>query len=196
MVTARLYIEGGGDSKEQAIRFRQGWKEFFARAGVAGRTRVVRGGGRKQTFDRFSTAIKTHRSSVVPLLLVDSEEAVAEKSVWDHLQSRDGWLKPAGSDDKAFLMVQAMETWFLADPTALRTYFGSGFRHNALRQWARLEIVPKATVFQVLSRATAGCTKRYEKGRISFELIAMVDPCLIENTCPHAKALLSRLKAL
>ena len=37
MVTARLYIEGGGDSKEQAIRFRQGWNDFFARAGVAGK---------------------------------------------------------------------------------------------------------------------------------------------------------------
>ena len=196
MVTARLYIEGGGDSKEQAIRFRQGWNDFFARAGVAGKTRVVRGDGRGQTFDRFATAIKTQGSSVVPLLLVDSEEAVAANSVWEHLLSRDGWVKPVGADEQAFLMVQAMETWFLADRTALRTYFGSGFRNSAFSQWAHLETVPKATVFHVLSRATAGCTKRYEKGRISFELLARVDPVLIQNACPHARALLSRLRTL
>ena len=197
MVTARLYIEGGGDSKEQAIRFRQGWNDFFARAGVAGKTRVVRGGRRGQkTFDRFATAIETRSSRDVPLLLVDSEEAVAANSVWEHLLSRDGWVKPVGAADQAFLMVQAMETWFLADRTALRRYFGSGFRNSALRQWAHLETVSKVTVFQVLSRATAGCTKRYEKGRISFELLARVDPVLIENACPHARALPGRLRAL
>ena len=93
-------------------------------------------------------------------------------------------------------MVQAMETWFLADRTALRTYFGSGFRPNAFKQWPQLEAVSKATVLGVLGRATSGCTKQYEKGRISFELLARVDPALVEDACPHAKALLSRLRAL
>lgn len=196
MVTACLYIEGGGDSKEQAIRFRRGWNEFFARAGVAGRTRVVRGGGRSQTFDRFATALEKPDSRVVPLLLVDSEEAVSANSVWEHLRSRDRWVKPVRADDHAFLMVQAMETWFLADRTALRTYFGSRFRLSAFRQWPQLEAVPKATVLGALGRATSECTKQYEKGRISFELLAKVDPALVEDACPHAKALLNRLRAL
>lgn len=195
-MTARLYIEGGGDGKDQAIRFRQAWTEFFARAGVARRTRVVRGGGRDQTFERFATAMKARGSNVLPLLLVDSERAVTGNSVWAHLLSFDGWVRPVGAGDQAFLMVQAMETWLLADHAALRRYFGSGFRSSALKQWARLETVPKATVFRVLGKATAGCTKRYAKGRVSFELLARIDPDLVENACPHAKALLSRIRAL
>ena len=82
MVTAKLYIEGGGDSREQSIRFREAWNGFFASAGVGTRTQIVRGGGRKQTFDRFVTATKRRAPSVIPLLLVDSEEAVASHSVW------------------------------------------------------------------------------------------------------------------
>ena len=48
MVTALLYIEGGGDKKDSfEKRFRRGWKKFFERAGVGGKTRIVRGGGRQ-----------------------------------------------------------------------------------------------------------------------------------------------------
>lgn len=92
----------------------------------------------QQTFDRFVTATKRRAPSVVPLLLVDSEEAVASHSVWQHLRSRDRWNTPAGArDDQAFLMVQAMETWLLADIVALRRYFGTRLRQSALKQWPR-----------------------------------------------------------
>ena len=197
MVTATLYIEGGGDSREQGIRFRQGWNDFFTSAGVGARTKIVRGGGRQRTFDRFVTALRKRVPSVVPLLLVDSEEAVAARPVWQHLQSRDRWNKPAGvRDDQAFLMVQAMETWFLADSNALRAHFGAQFRADALKRWPRLENVPKTTVIGTLRKATAGCAKPYAKGRVSFDLLARIDPARVEAACPHAKALLSRLRTL
>ena len=110
---------------------------------------------------------------------------------------RSGWTKPVGADEEdAFLMVQVMETWFLADRDALREYFGSRFAENALGQWAELEDVPKGAVLDALRKATARCPKRYAKGRVSFELLAQVDPVQVEASCPHAKALLSRLRAL
>lgn len=197
MVTAKLYIEGGGDSREQSIRFREAWNGFFASAGVEARTQIVRGGGRKQTFDRFVTATRRRAPSVIPLLLVDSEEGVSSHSVWQHLCSRDRWNKPAGArDDQAFLMVQAMETWFLADVVALRRYFGARLRQSALKQWPRLEDLSKGTVMEALRRATAACAKPYAKGRTSFELLATVDPARVEAACPHAKALLDRLRTL
>ena len=148
MVTATLYIEGGGEGKDLRTRFRQGWKEFFSSAGVGGRTKIVRGAGRRQTFDRFATAVSGSVPGTVPFLLVDSEGPVApEHSVWQHLHARDGWTRPDGArDDRAFLMVQVMETWFLADREALRSYFGAGFGGNALRAWPNLEDVPKSTV--------------------------------------------------
>lgn len=51
------------------------------------------------------------------------------------------------------------------------------------------------TVLQALDRATAGCAKRYAKGRVSFELLGRLNPNLVEQACPHARALLVRLRA-
>ncbi len=201
MVTAELYIEGGGDNRQQhskalRVRFRQGWNAFFKSAGLGGRMpKVVRGGGRQQTFERFAIAIAEGHPNIVPLLLVDSEDPVkAGHSVWHHLQVRDGWNRPLNAgDDQAFLMVQAMETWFIADRNSLQRYFGAKFNENAFRQWPQLEAVPKATVFDALERAT---DKGYAKGKVSFALLAQINPALVEAACPHAKALLDRLRTL
>ena len=160
--------------------------------------RVVRGGGRTRTLDLFTTAIGNPRPRQVPLLLVDSEEAVATgHSAWRHLNARDGWDRPHGTrDDQTFLMVQVMETCLLADRTALRRYFGAALRENALRQWPELEYVSKPDVLSALARATAGCPTPYAKGQVSFELLALIDPARIEAACPHAGALLNRLRAV
>ena len=201
MVTATLYIEGGGSGKSLEIRFRKGWKTFFDAAGVGAWTRVVRGGDRDRTFKRFKSAIRNPRRDVLPLLLVDSEGPVqAEDSPWDHL-ARDrgtrGWDRPDGADeDQAFLMVQFMETWFLADKDGLRCFFGQGFSERAIRQWPDLEAVPKETVLRALSQATAACRKGYAKGATSFELLARINPARVKAACPHADALLQRLAAL
>ena len=198
MVTATLYIEGGGEGKDLRARFREGWKKFFDSAGVGGRTKIVRGAGRRQTFDRFATAVSDSSPGTLPFLLVDSEgPVVLGHSVWQHLHVRDGWPRPEGAgDDRAFLMVQVMETWFLADREALRSYFGTGFGENALRAWPNLEDVPKPKVLEALGRATASCRKRYSKGRVSFELLAQIDSARVEAACPHAKALLNELRTL
>ena len=195
MVTATLYIEGGGEGKDLRARFREGWNEFFKSAGVDSRTKIVRGSGRDQTFDRFATAVEIGHPGTIPLLLVDSEDRVARgHSVWQHLHVRDNWSQPSGTgDDQAFLMVQIMETWFLADRAALQKYFGARFRRNALKNWPNLENVPKSTVFDVLEKATS---KHYSKGKVSFELLARINPTLVEAACPHAKRLLDRLRNL
>ena len=200
MVTAKLYIEGGGEGRELEIRFRKGWQTFFDAAGVGGQTKVVRGGGRQQTFKRFTSAVRDHRGDTLPLLLVDSEGPVQPgHSPWQHLWARkdDRWPRPDGvGDDQAFLMVQFMETWFLADKEGLRRYFGSGFSEQAIKQWPELEAVPKDTASNALEQATAKCRKGYAKGRTSFELLAHIDPARVSAACPHANALLERLTAL
>ena len=192
-----IFIEGGGNNDQNLERlFRRSWTTFFAAAGLQGhRPRVVRGGGRNRTFNLFAKEIKRPDPKRLPLLLVDSENPVAAgHSVWQHLQANDNWIRPLNvGDDQAFLMVQAMETWFLADRNSLQRYFGAKFKENALRQWPQLEAVPKATVFDALERAT---DKGYVKGKVSFELLAQIDPALVEAACPHAKALLDRLRTL
>lgn len=198
-MSVKLYIEGGGDGQLLDTLFRQGWRQFFDRAGLAGRMPgVVRGQGRTQTFDLFTTALAQARPGVLPLLLVDSEDPVATgHSVWQHLKTRDGWDRPPGAaDDQAFLMVQLMETWFLADRDLLKRYFGASLRENHLRQWPALENVSKSTVLNALAQATAGCRKQYAKGKVAYELLGQLSPNQVEVACPHAKALIDNLRGM
>ena len=93
-------------------------------------------------------------------------------------------------------MVQVMETWLVADRNALAEYFGALFRENAFRQWPDLEDVSKRDVLDALTRATAGCPRRYAKGNVSFELLERIDPARVEAACPHAQALLRCLRTI
>lgn len=198
-MTAKIYIEGGGEGQLLDTLFRQGWTAFFKTAGLEGRMPgVVRGQGRKRTFDLFLTAVANPRPGVLPLLLVDSEDPLAEgHTAWQHLKTRDNWERPAAAgDDQAFLMVQVMETWFLADREMLRRFFGSALREEALRTWPSLEKVPKDTVLDALSRATAACRTPYAKGKVSFEFLAQLNPKRVEQACPNAARLLERLRRL
>lgn len=194
---ATLYIEGGGEGKRSAFRFREAWRSFFEAAGLRGRLpKVVRCGSRNQTYRRFATAVGDAETEGVSILLVDSEAAVMfGHSVWRHLKDRDGWARPEGAgDDSAFLMVQFMETWLVADRAALRSYFGNEFRPNAIPPWPRLEDVPKSDVMKALRGATAACPSPYAKGRVSFDLLTRTDPSAVERECPNARRLLDHLR--
>jgi hypothetical protein len=199
VVEVRIYAEGGGEGQLLDTLFRKGWADFFKSAGLQGRMpRVIRGQGRKRTYDLFKTAVAKRAPDTLPLLLVDGEDDVdPNDTVWQHLKRRDNWNQPPGAgDEDAFLMVQVMETWFLADRAALREYFGQHFNESAFAEWQVLESVPKATVMTALERATANCKAKYAKGKVSFEVLSSLDPSEVERRCPHAGLLLTRLRNL
>ncbi len=199
VVEVKIYAEGGGEGQLLDTLFRQGWRDFFVSAGLATKLpRVIRGKGRLRTFDLFRTAIENREPGTLPLLLVDSEDPVDPRhTVWQHLRSRDNWQKPNGaSDDDAFLMVQVMETWFVADREALRSYFNGCLNEKALPQWPNLESVPKEMILKALDSATANCKTGYTKGRVSFQLLSSVNAAQVENRCQHARRLMERLRAL
>ncbi len=196
----KIYIEGGGDSRTQDSEFRSGWTAFFEKAGLKDlrkMPRPVRCGGRKDAFNDFCTAVATRKPDELPLLLVDSEDFVkAGHDVWQHLKARDKWSKPdkAGKDD-AFLMITCMESWFIADREALKDFFKGCWNDRALPKWPDLEKVDRKKAYAALVKATANCGERqYAKGKVSFELLKVIDPAVIEETFPSAKALLKRLR--
>ena len=202
MVKAKIFIEGGSPGSISDAIFKQSWQKFFQAADLTGRMpAVVRGTSRRETFEKFTDALSRQAPRKKPheilLLLVDSEGPVSPNhSAWQHLKARpeDNWDKPPeASDNGAFLMVQFMETWFLADRNALQSAFKQNFNGNALRAWADLENVPKNTVLDALKRAS---NDHYEKGDVSFRLLATMDPNLVAAACPHAKDLLDYLRSL
>jgi len=194
----KLYVEGGGEVALLNTQCRRGFQTFFKAAGLKNRMpRIIASGSRQSAFDNFRTALKEARKDDLPLLLVDSEASVDDGvTVWEHLKKHDNLNRSAGaSDDQAFLMVQCMETWFLADLDSLARFFGKDFNSNAIPRWKSLESVDKIRVFSALTSATKRCrNKSYQKGRVSFELLERIDPNKVVTASNHARTLLNRLR--
>ena len=134
----------------------------------------------------------------MPILLVDSEAPPKPgQTSWQHLAVEDRWKKPQEvRDGQVFLMVQLMEAWFVADPDALKAFFGSGFSGNPFRNWTKPETIEKPRVLDALSTATRDCRVQFKKGKVAFEVLARIDPAKVTAACPHAKHLVDRLRSV
>ena len=194
-MSVNLYVEGGGDSKVLRSQCRKGFQSFFEKAGMAGRIpRIVTCGSRGDAYRDFGTA---HRHKQRAALLVDAEGPVMTPGPWQHLKARDGWDRPeAALDDQCHLMVQVMESWFLADSDALESFYGQGFRPQSLPANPNTEEVSKQDVFNRLDAATRTTTKgRYHKGRHSYEILGRLDPSKVTNASPYAGRLIRVLSS-
>jgi hypothetical protein len=190
VVVAHVYVEGGGDSKELRTRCREGFNKLFRKAGLSGRMpRIVACGGRDATFGSFSTAHTKSKSGQFVAMLVDSEDPVKDiERPWDHLRHRDNWERPNGAEDKqALLMTTCMETWIAGDVTGLRSYYEQGFQENALPGHDDLEQVDRHTVQNALCHATRKCTNAYKKGKRSFQVLAALNPAVLEERLPKER---------
>jgi Domain of unknown function (DUF4276) len=193
-VSVRIYVEGGGDGISKS-NCRKAFRLFFEKIVPSGSFQVIASGDRRKTFDDFCTARTQHPNDYV-ILLVDSEEPIVA-GPWEHLAARegDGWQRPNGTEnDHAQLMVQVMESWFLADHGALAQYYGQGFHRGSLPRNANLEQVSKVDVFKALENATKKTKKgEYHKTRHGFDLVERIDPALVRAASGHAERLLTVL---
>ena len=120
-----------------------------------------------------------------------------DQSTWEYLRDNDGWSQPHGADaNQAYLMVQAMEAWLVVDRDALHGYFGRGFNENRLPGQSEPEQIPLNRLESSLKDASAGCSRQYAKGTVSFEILGLVDARNVEERCSHAKALFDYLRSL
>lgn len=207
MVGVKLYVEGGGTTNLLKTACRQGFSEFLAKAGLAGKMpRIVACGSRQDAYAAFCAALQNGEPA---LLLVDSEGPVSaqyqqgkpdEWQPWQYLlnQSGDGWLKPAtASDSHCHLMVQCMESWLLADRQILQVFFDRGFNVNALPSTTHpLESVNKSDLYQALANATKNCKTKvaYDKGAHSFKLLALIDPAKVARASAWAARFIDEVK--
>ena len=192
MVKTKVYVEGGG-RKALDRECRKAFAAFLSKAGFPqGTVEIEACGPRGEAFRTFSADLRKGSPGV---LLVDAEGQVVSQSTWQHLQANDGWIRPRGtSDDQCHLMVQVMESWFLADVETLEAIFGKGFRRQALPRNPNVEDVSKQDVFNGLNRATSNTGKGpYSKGAHSFEILAMLDPEKVKRASRHASRFIEAL---
>jgi Domain of unknown function (DUF4276) len=192
-VSIVIFVEGGGDKPTIKAKCRKGFAEYCKRIP---NLRVVPSfvacGGRDQAFKRFRTAVENGRNDEVFVLLVDAEGTVSDGSPLGHLSKRDpSWRFPNLKQHRVFLMVQAMEAWFLADREALEAFYGAGFLTKSLPGTAAaIESIPKIDLESKLNHAAKPTSKsEYHKTKHGFALLALIDPAKVENASPNAAAL-------
>jgi len=195
----RLFVEGGGDDNEALkTECRRGFRKLLEKAGLEGRMpRIVACGGRKAAYDQFCTSMNKAAADDVAVLLVDAEDKVTETSPWKHVEQREGdhWKKPGGAtDDDLHLMIECMESWFLADKEALAEFFGQGFREASLPANPKVEEISKSDIYNGLRSASKNTQKgAYGKGSHSFKVLALVDPAKVREAAPSADRLFEHL---
>lgn len=196
-MSVRLYVEGGGD-RNSKIACREAFRSFVRKAGADRRMpRVVASGSRNEAYDDFQSALV--RRNETAMLLVDAEAPVTARDPWTHLNTRDGWTRPSGAtNDQCHLMVQVMESWFLADREALASFYKQRFRPQALPGNSRqVEQISKSDVEDGLDGATRATAKgSYHKGRHSFEILASLDPAKVTAASPYAERFVRALLSL
>lgn len=187
-MSAHLYIEGG-ESKEDQIRCREGFRKLIGKLGFAADKKMPRltaCGGRNSAFDDFKTAHSHSKKGDYIAMLIDSEDPVANsEKTWEHLKTRNNWDKPDGVDDEqVLLMTMCMETWIVADRAALKAHYGHRFKENALPPLIDLEQRNRKEVHEKLTQASSDCSNAYAKGKRSFEILAKLNPAVLKKHLP------------
>ena len=197
----RIYIEGGGDSKNQKSSLRKGFSKFFLKLVKEATTKnikwnIIMCGTRNNAFRDFKNALKSHPDAF-NVLLVDAEAPVNKKSPWEHLKFRDNWDKPTEvDDDNCHLMVQTMEAWFIADCATLKKFYGQGFKENAIPKNANVETIAKDNLEPTLKTATGRTTKgEYHKIKHASELLESLDVTQVRQASPYCDRLFNTLKS-
>jgi hypothetical protein len=185
-VSAHLYIEGG-ESKDDQILCRKGFRKLLEKSGLSKRLpKLSACGSRSSALDDFKTAHASRKTGEFIAMLIDSEDPMADtEKTWAHLKKRDNWARPAGAaDEQVLCMTTCMETWIAADHAALEKHYGSKLQKNTLPSLVNLEKRERHTLHDALVHATRNCKNAYAKGRSSFEVLAKLDPAVLQKRLP------------
>lgn len=176
----RIYIEGGGDGKDTKARLRGGFSFFFKELVQVARSKQIKWnitvcGSRNNAFRDFKNTLADRPNAFI-ILLVDSEAPVKQPP-WEHLKLRDNWDSPGVDDTHCYLMVQAMEAWFMADIDTLKRFYGQGFKENAIPKNINVETIEKDSLEPSLKAASRDTKSKgeYQKIQHASKLLEMLD---------------------
>ena len=121
-------------------------------------------------------------------MLVDSEAFVKDaddgiKRPKQHLQTRDpSWDMQSMNEKQIHLMVQVMESWFVADPETLANFYGQNFNRNAIPKNNEVEKIEKLKIETALVESTKNTTKgKYHKIQHGAKILAIINPNIVRG---------------
>ncbi len=196
----RLYVEGGGDNKGTKRPLREGFSKFFEELIKEGKRRrikigIVLCGNGEATFEKFMIALKLN-PEVESFLLVDADDPVSTDRL-DHVGIHHGWAVAGVAEAQCHLMVQVMESWFLADPDALEEFYGEKFQRGSLPSHHDIEVHDKLRVIESLKHAIRNCRKpNYDKIHHAAEILKRLRPSKVRTSSKHCNHLFQTLEAV
>ncbi len=104
-------------------------------------------------------------------------------------------MDPGCEDRECQLMVQCMETWLVCDSEILATYYGQGFRENALPKNADIESVAKDNILRSLKEATRTTKTKgaYHKTQHGPEILERIRADEVRGKAPACERLFAVL---
>ena len=162
------------------------------------RFKLISGGSNVETVKDFIRSCRL-RPSDLNILLIDSEEPVPDTA--DFIRKlRSRYLRDANAacdDGQLNFMVQAMESWFIADPKALIERFGRRFDASRLPNPQNAESISPAQLTDSIKRglrssgasAQSGAKRRYDKVSDGAKLLELVDESRVSRNCAHFRRL-------
>jgi hypothetical protein len=188
----RIYFEG---DKRLEPGFKAFLRELRNRANEKGcRLRPIPAKSGDQACQDFNDALQTH-SSAWNILLIDSEGPLDAVRV-AALCKAFGWRKPVSRS--IFWMVEMMEAWLHADKDALATFYGRGFKRNALSADRNVESISKRRLEEGLRAATKNSEKGdYFRNKTLHgpQLLALINPTLVRQAAPNCNRLFQAILA-
>jgi hypothetical protein len=182
----RIYFEGDGALKPGFHAF---LCEIYERASALRCSiRLIAAEG--TPVQDYMTALKLH-AEAWNVLLLDSEDGPPSGEL--HLRGQ----LPIAKRESIFWMVQAMESWFLADITAMHSYYGTeGFKKSGLPANPKVEEIPKLDVLKGIKQATRKTGRgEYHKTHHAPALLQLIDPAKVRKAAPNCERIFRTLLA-
>lgn len=196
----QIYIEGGakGQDRASSVELRKGFSTFFAELVEKARENNIRFkliicGSTEITCKIFSQASEKSSNGFLALL-VDSDFPVSEDETPKSFLQKQEKLKKCDlrkvNENQCHLMVQVMESWFLADVEALKKHFGQDFKEHKLRKNKKVEEIAKDDVLNSLKESTKDRKKgSYHKIQDGAKLLEIINSNRVREVAPNCERL-------
>jgi thymidylate synthase len=200
-----VYIEGGAKGQDRAASadLRRGFSMFLTKLCPDIRAKSIKlntviVGSTELTCKIFAQENENSPDKFF-ILLVDSDVFVDKADEAKIFLQNNPKLKKCDLSDveenQCHLMVQVMETWFLADAEALKNHFGKDLKENKLRKNKKVEEIAKDDVLDSLKEATK--TRKigaYHKIKDGAKLLENIMPHKVIEAAPHCEKLFNAIK--
>jgi hypothetical protein len=193
----QIFIEGGskGQNRASSQKLRLGFLQFFDELNQIARSKSIKFkpiicGSTDETFRIFRYENAKADNSFL-CFLVDSDKPLeADDTPKNFLEREKKWDLKNIADNQCHLMVQLMESWFLADIETLKIFYGQNFKHNAIPKQPNVEKIAKLDVEKSLDKATNETSKgKYHKIKHGAELLGKIETDKVKEKAAHCNRL-------